>query len=101
MSIPTPLCIEQNKLQTQKKSKNQQHKRIPTPSLSKNNNNLSYSSRLVMSYRMEEDPLAAAKISKLTSLNNSRLSQMSYLGEELKYKEKTLSEINLLLEKKK
>jgi hypothetical protein len=41
------------------------------------------------------------KGNKLTSLNNSRTSLMSYMTEELKEKEKTLAEINKLLEKKK
>jgi hypothetical protein len=47
-----------------------------------------------------EDELLG-KGNKLASLNNSRTSLLSHMTEELKEKEKTLVEINKLLEKKK
>jgi hypothetical protein len=51
MSIPTPLCMDESKIQTQKKCKNK-HKRVPSNYNIKNSNNLSFSSRMAMSYRV-------------------------------------------------
>jgi hypothetical protein len=71
MSIPASSCIDDNKIRTQKKNKNT-HKRMPTCNLG-TNNNLSYSERMIMSYRSEDDQNYKRK-DKVASMNNSRVS---------------------------
>jgi hypothetical protein len=96
MSIPTPPGIDDSKIQTQKKCQRQQHQRLPSCH-AKHNNNLSFSYRMLFSYRTDDQHPQAPKPPKLSSLNNSRLSSLT---QELQHKDETLSEINFLLQKK-
>lgn len=69
MSVQPASMLDDSKIQTQKKGKNQ-HKRITSYGIK--NNSLNYSERMVMSYRSEDDP--GNKGSKQSSMNNSRIS---------------------------